>query len=180
MWKKLALGVFSLLFAVGANFDICCRVSVNGQYVEGLYSPFAADKGLTAAAAAAEELLSAPAVMPTVDKAYRLSLRPADGDARVISDAALRAVTGVRLNQGVFVNGVYMGSVEDGGELFSRLRDFIRNQMPNAAVFGNISGEAKVRPIYGRANRTTDYDDMVLLISGMAPVIYVDSNGKVV
>lgn len=180
MWKKAVLGLLSLMFAVGANFDVCCKAVVNGQELDGLYSPFAVDKSMEAATAAAEELLPTPAVMPKLSKRYRLSLRPADGDARDVSDAVLRSVTGVRLADGVFVNGVYMGSVEDGSELFLHLREFILNQMPNAAVFGNISGKATIQKIYGRSNRMTDYDDMVLLISGMAPVIYVDENGKVV
>lgn len=180
MWKKGILLLLAAALVVGANMDVCCTVAVNGQELDGLYSPFAADKSLEAAAAAAEELLAAPAVLPKMSKHYRLSLRPAQGDARDISDAALRSVYGVRLADGVFVNGVYMGSVEDGDELFLHLREFILNQMPNAAVFGNISGKATVRKIYGRASRMTDYDDMVLLITGMAPVIYVDENGKLV
>lgn len=180
MYKKVIILLLALAFAVGANMDICCSVSMDGQELEGLYSPFAADKSMEAAAAAAEELLEVPAVLPRMTKHYRLSLRPAEGDARDISDAALRAVSGVRLADGVFVNGVYMGSVEDGTELFFHLREFILNQMPNAAVFGNISGKATVRKMYSRASRMTDYDDMVLLISGMAPVIYVDENGKLV
>lgn len=180
MWKKAVPLLLAMAFAVGANMDVCCAVEINGQALEGLYSPFAADKSLEAAAAAAEELLEAPAVLPRMTKHYRLSLRPAEGDARDISDAALRSVSGLRLADGVFVNGVYMGSVEDGDELFLHLREFILNQMPNAAVFGNIGGKATVRKIYGRSSRMTDYDDMVLLISGMAPVIYTDENGKLV
>ena len=89
-------------------------------------------------------------------------------------------MTGVKLAQGVFINGVFLGCVADGPELFSRLRGFIESQMPSAAVFGNISGEVKVRPIYSRTNQEVDYEDMVLLISGMAPVIYTDKNGKLV
>lgn len=180
MWRKAFALLLSLGFVLGANMDLCCSVAVNGQELEGLYSPFAADKSMEAAAAAAEEILEVPAVLPKLKKHYRLSFYPAEGDARVISDAALRSVSGVRLADGVFVNGVYMGSVEDGDELFLHLREFILNQMPNAAVFGNISGKATVEKIYSRSSRMTDYDDMVLLISGMAPVIYVDENGKLV
>ena len=43
-----------------------------------------------------------------------------------------------------------------------------------------ISGDLRIRPIYSRAGHETNYDDMVLLISGMAPVLYVDQNGKLV
>lgn len=180
MWKKLALGVFALLFALGSNMDLCCRVWVNGCEMPGLYSPFAVDKSRTVASAAAEEIVSGPAASPAVSRRLALSLHPAEGDGRVLSDAALRSVTGVKLAQGVFINGVFLGCVADGPDLFSRLRGFIESQMPSAAVFGNISGEVKVRPIYSRTNQEVDYEDMVLLISGMAPVIYTDKNGKLV
>jgi hypothetical protein len=50
--------------------------------------------------------------------------------------------------------------------------------MPNAAVFGNISGELRICPVYSRSGHETNYEDMILLISGMAPVIYVDDSGK--
>lgn len=180
MWRKGLALLLSLTFVAVANMDLCCAVAINGQKLDGLYSPFAADESMEAAAAAAEEILQTPAVLPELKKSYRLSLYPAEGDARDISDAALRSVSGVRLADGVFVNGVYMGSVESGDELFLHLREFILNQMPNAAVFGNISGKATIQKMYSRSSRMTDYDDMVLLISGMAPVIYVDENGKLV
>lgn len=180
MWRKGLALLLSLGFVAVANMDLCCAVAINGQKLEGLYSPFAADQSMEAAAAAAEEILEVPAVLPELKKSYRLSLYPAEGDARTISDAALRSVSGLRLADGVFVNGVYIGSVDDGEELFLHLREFILNQMPNAAVFGNISGKATIKKMYSRSSRMTDYDDMVLLISGMAPVIYVDENGKLV
>ena len=180
MWGKGLALLLSLGFVAVANMDLCCAVAINGQKLEGLYSPFAADQSMEAAAAAAEEILEVPAVLPELKKSYRLSLYPAEGDARSISDAALRSVSGLRLADGVFVNGVYIGSVDDGEELFLHLREFILNQMPNAAVFGNISGKATIKKMYSRSSRMTDYDDMVLLISGMAPVIYVDENGKLV
>ena len=180
MWRKGLALLLSLGFVAVANMDLCCAVAINGQKLEGLYSPFAADQSMEAAAAAAEEILEVPAVLPELKKSYRLSLYPAEGDARSISDAALRSVSGLRLADGVFVNGVYIGSVDDGEELFLHLRAFILNQMPNAAVFGNISGKATIKKMYSRSSRMTDYDDMVLLISGMAPVIYVDENGKLV
>ena len=97
-----------------------------------------------------------------------------------MTDALILAYPGIVLADGVFVNGVRLGTVESGAVLRERLRASILGQMPNAAVFGNISGDLRIRPIYSRAGHETNYDDMVLLISGMAPVIYVDQNGKLV
>ncbi|MBR1456937.1 MAG: hypothetical protein IJ594_07235, partial [Oscillospiraceae bacterium] len=99
-------------------------------------------------------------------------------DAAALTDALLRACPGLTLADGVFVNGVRLGTVEDGAVLRERLRASILGQMPNAAVSGNISGELQIRPVYSRAGHETNYDDMVLLISGMAPVIYLDADGR--
>ena len=180
MWKKLVLGSFALLLMLAANVDLCCKVAVNGCQLDGLYAPSAADRSEAVAVNAAEEIVSGPARMPEVSCSYRLSLTPASGDSRVLTGRLLCAATGVKLAQGVFINGVPLGTVEDGSVLYEQLRGYIRNQMPNAAVFGTISGEVQIRPIYSRSNRDTDYDDMVLLITGMAPVIYLDDSGKLV
>lgn len=180
MWKKIALCLFSLLFMLGTNFRLCCRAAVGGRQLEGLFSPFDIDRCETAAAAAAEEIVQGPALLPRVERSLSLSLSPPGGDMLELTDTALRSVTGVKLVDGVFVNGVYLGSVEDGDRLFEGLRGFIDRQMPTAAVAGNISGELEIRRIYSRSNSFTPDRDMLLLISGMAPVIYVDESGKLV
>ena len=180
MWKKLAMGFAALALLLLSNMELCCRLTVNGRTLDGLYSLSAAGQSETVAALAAEEILSGPAVTPQVERAYRLSFSPPRGDSRALTDLMLRSVTGVKLAQGVFVNGVLLGTVEDGDRLITEMSAFIANQMPNAAVSGRISGELRVKPIYSRSNRDTDYADMLLLISGMAPVIYVDETGKLV
>lgn len=180
MWKKLAMGLAALALLLLSNMELCCRLTVNGQELDGLYSLSAVDRSETVAALAAEEILPGPAVMPRISRSYRLSLSPPQGDSQALTGRVLRSVTGVKLAQGVFVNGVPLGTVEDGDRLFAELRSFISGQMPNAAVYGSISGELRVRPIYSRSNRDTDYADMLLLISGMAPVIYVDETGRLV
>ena len=65
-------------------------------------------------------------------------------------------------------------------ELYNKLRSFIRNQMPTTAVSGTISGKLSIQRLYSRQGQETNYRDMVLLVSGMAPVIYLDENGKLV
>lgn len=180
MWKKLIMSTAALAMLLLTNMELGCRLTVNGLELDGLYSPSAADRSEMVAALAAEEILSGPAVMPQIERSYRLSFSPPQGDNQALTDRVLRSVTGVKLAQGVFVNGVPLGTVEDGDRLFSEMRSFINNQMPNAAVYGSISGELRVKPIYSRSNRDTNYGDMLLLISGMAPVIYVDETGKLV
>ena len=91
---------------------------------------------------------------------------------------ALRAVTGVELADVVYVNGTRLGIVEDGERLLEKLGTFIGSQQPHAAVSGSISGKLEIIRHYSRSNRVTKDEDMILLITGMAPVFYVDANGK--
>ena len=178
MWKKFVLGGFALLLLAASNLHLCCRITVSGREVSGLYSPAVADHASTVAASAAEEILQGPAVMPEIKRNYCLSFRSPDGDGPILTDAVLRAVTGVKLTDIAYVNGTRLGIVEDGDELQARLNSFIRNQMPHAAVAGNISGVLQIQKLYSRSNQSVNYNDMVLLITGMAPVVYVDENGK--
>ena len=123
-------------------------------------------------------LLPGQVSAPEFQRRLHLSLFAPDGDPTVLTDALVLAYPGVTLSNGVFVNGVNLGTVSDSKLLYEELRRFIENQMPNAAVFGNISGQLQIRPVYSRIGHETPYEDMVLLISGMAPVVYLDSEGR--
>ena len=180
MGKKLTLVTLALLLLAASNLKLNCRVTVNGREVEGLYSLSAVDDAATVAALAAEEILQGPAVMPEMRRAYCLSFVPPDGDSPTLTDALLCSVTGVKLADVAYVNGTRLGIVEDGEELRARLERFIGSQMPTTAVSGSISGQLQIQKLYSRTNRATNYDDMVLLVTGMAPVIYVDDTGKLV
>lgn len=178
MWRKVALGSFALLLVLASNLRVNCCVSVNGTQLAGRYSPEAVDRAATAVLCAAEEILPGPAVMPQIERTYGLSFTEPAGDELLLTDAALRAVTGVKLADVAYVNGTRLGIVEDGAVLFEKLDSFIKNQQPNAAVSGSISGKLEVVKRYSRTNQATNDEDMLLLITGMAPVIYVDENGK--
>lgn len=178
MWKKVSLGGFALLLVLLANTHMACRVSINGVTAEGSFSPWAHDRGLLAAARAADEILPGSTHLPELDTAYTLSLRPPAGSAAELSDAVLRSTEGVELLEGVFVNSVPLGKVENGDKLLERLRAYLYNTMPTAAVSGTFSEELAIRPLYTRAGSATDYDDMVLLVSGMAPAVYIDPEGN--
>lgn len=179
MWKKLLLSVAALGFAALSNMHLCCTLSVGGQELDGLYSPFTADRGTVAAGMAAEEIVAGPAQLPELRRRYRLSLLPAGGSSPEVSDALLRQTPGVALSQGVFVNSVYLGCVEDREELLHALRQFIMNQLPTWAETGYLSQEMTIRPQYSRSGSQTPVEDMVLLVSGMAPVMYSDGEGYV-
>lgn len=179
MWKKLLLSALALSFAAAANTHLCCSLRVDGQELAGVYAPAAADRARTAAAAAAEEIVAGPAQVPRLSQRYRLSLRPAGGTVPEISAALLDATAGVERSEGVYVSGVYLGSVRSREELLSSLQQFITGQLPTWAASGYLSQELNTRPQYGRAGSQTPVEDMVLLVSGMAPVMYSDGQGYI-
>ncbi len=180
MWKKLALSGFALLLLAASNLRLCCRMQAGGRDLEGCYSLRDADRAAEAAAWAAEEILREPSPGPEAERRFCLRFGSPDGDRQALTGALLRSVPGVKLADVAFVNGVRLGIVEDGEELRRRLDRFIGSQMPTAAVSGGISGRLEIRQLYSRSDQAVNYDDMVLLVSGMAPVLYVDENGKLV
>ena len=179
MWKKFLLSALALLFVAAANTQLCCSLWVDGQALPGIYRLADRDRARTAAGAAAEEIVSGPAQQPRLHQRYHLRLRPASGTVPELSAALLDATPGVERSEGVYVSGVYLGSVADREALFSSLRQFITGQLPTWAESGYLSQELVTRPQYGRAGSQTPVEDMVLLVSGMAPVLYSDGQGYV-
>ena len=178
MWKKVTLGAFALLLGLLANTHMVCRVSIGGEAVESCYSPWAHDRGLLAAVKAADEILEGSTSLPAVKTGYGLSLRPPAGSAAELSGAVLEAARGIALLDAVYVNNVPLGKVEDGDWLMAKLRGYLYYTMPTSAVSGTFSEELSVRPVYARAGSATNYDDMVLLVNGMAPAVYTDAEGN--
>ena len=178
MWKKIFLCSLSLCLLLLGNLHRCCSLSINGTELQGLYSPKDVKRAEQTALSAAEELLSGHAMLPEIEKTWSLSIIPPMGGRMYLTDAVLSACPGVKKGNGVSVNGVFLGTVTDGDVLREKTRAFILNQMPNSAVFGSISGELQIETVYTRKNHDTNYDDMLLLISGMAPVIYTDQYGR--
>ena len=178
MWKKVTLGAFALLLGLLANTHMVCRVSINGEAVEGCYSPWAHDRGLLAAVKAADEILEGSTSLPVVKTGCGLSLRPPAGSAAELSGAVLDSARGIERLDAVYVNSVPLGQVEDGERLMAKLRGYLLYTMPTSAVGGTFSEELSVRRVYTRSGSATNYDDMVLLVSGMAPAVYVDREGN--
>jgi len=178
MRRKVILSFLALFFLLASNLHLCCSLRVNGRELEGLYSPSDLDRCEAAAAVAAEEILESHAFPPLLERDYKLSFIPPAGGLRFAADAILRGYSGVEVSDGVYVNGVFLGTVESGELIREKLKDFILDQMPNRAVFGSISGRLDIRPVYTRSNSQTNDEDMLLLISGMAPVHYIDSEGR--
>ena len=180
-WRALRRGLLTALavmLAVAAHLRPVYQVTVAGQAMPGRYSPAQIRRCTALAWETAEEILADEVPEPRLERSLRLSLSPADGSEAALTDALLRSTEGIAVSDEVIVNGTRLGTVEDGRRLCQALESSIRIQMPMAAVSGSISGRLELRRVYTRAGQDTPTGDMVLLITGMAPVIYVDSDGK--
>ena len=178
MRRRLIFLAAALLFLLSSGLHLGCRVSINGVEAEGLYSPFDLDRCRSAAGKVAEEIVAKHAAEPVIEKRWVLSFYPPKGGLSYLKSRLIEGYAGVEAAEGVYVNGTFIGVTEDGDRLKEALRSYIRNQMPNRAVFGNISGELEIKTVYTRSGRSVSDEDMLLLISGMAPVIYIDSQGR--
>ena len=176
--RRAFLAGLMLLLLAAAHLRPVYRVTVAGETLPGCYSLRQTERCAALARETAEEILESSAAMPVLHRSLRLRLGPADGDERLLTDALLRSVRGVTVSDEVIVNGTRLGTVADGFSLCRGLSRSIRGQMPNAAVSGHISGKLELRRVYTRAGQDTPERDMILLITGMAPVIYVDADGK--
>ena len=99
-------------------------------------------------------------------------------DARQLTDTLLRATAGIVLRDEVRVDGVPLGWVADGEALREALTAYISNTLPVWASGGVLSRELAIRRLYTRDGYLTPTGDMVLLITGAAPVFYYDQTGR--
>ncbi len=174
-WLPLALG---LALLAAANLRPAYRVRVSGEALPELYSLRQTETCMAAARAAAEEILLEESGEPRLERRFCLCLGRPSGSEAALTDALLRSVPGIGVSDAVWVNGTRLGTVADGERLCALLRASILGQMPHAAVSGSISGQLSLERVYTRAGQDTPDRDMVLLITGMAPVIYVDEQGR--
>ena len=177
VWKKFAVLLISFLFFLSVHLNVSWKLCVNDVNLPGRYSSGQIKECSRISALAAEEISPEAEKMPILRKRLYLSFKPQQADSRLLNDYLLLYSSGVELKEGVYVNGSLLGTVESGSVLCESLRSYIENQMPHAAVFGSISGKLQLRPVFTSPGHCTNYDDMVLLISGMAPVFYVDKDG---
>ena len=178
MLKKGILLLTALVFAVVSHLRPVCRYELAGQAIApgcGLRASLLAER---TARAAAEEILRGEAAPSPLKRSLRLSLRRPAGDARRLSDALLRNTVGVVLRDEVRVDGRRLGWVRDGEALRDELTRYIRSTLPAWASGGVINGELTIRRLYTRDGFLTGQRDMLLLITGAAPVFYYDQTGR--
>ena len=175
---KVLLLALALGLAVASHLRPVYRFTVQGEPLPGRYSLAQAQAGEEQAREIAEEILGTADGLADSKRRFYLSLHPADGDPAALTEALLRGTEGIQTAAEVRVNGIRLGNVEDGEALQRALQRSIRGQMPMKAVSGSISGRLELRPVYTRVGSCTPNSDMVLLITGVAPVVYLDPEGK--
>ncbi len=176
--RRALLAILGLSLLLFSHLRPVYRVTVRGSPLPGLYSLRQTERCAALARETAEEILGSADTLAQPEKRLLLSLRSPDGDEALLTDALLRSTPGIAVAEEVRVNGVRLGTVADGLVLTRTLERAIRGQMPLAAVSGSISGRLELRRVYTREGGLTPYGDMVLLITGMAPVVYLDAQGK--
>ena len=168
----------ALLFAVGAQLRPVCDVELEGEALAIGCSPGALRRAERTARLTAEEILRGEAELPTLRRRIRLSFRRPSEDGGLLADALLRATEGIAVRDHVYVGGRPLGYVRDGEALRERLRGFIADTRPTWASGGTLGAELTIRRQYTREGYVTPLGDMLLLITGAAPVFYYDGTGR--
>ena len=177
--KKALLLTLALMFAVCSHLRPHCDFTVEGGHVKTGCTIQAAKNAKAAALAAAEEILPGKVTLPEAKTRLHFSLRVGADTAPVLSDALLRATPGVLSGDGVFLDGKALGTVADGKALRRELREYIDNTLPSWANSGSVGGYLELRGQYTRAALEVPPEDMIMLITGLSPVMYTDGNGRV-
>ena len=177
--KKSILLILALSFAIGSHLRPVCDFTLGTETVQRGCSPAASRHAAEAARAAAEEILPGTAELPQVQRHVSLTLgRPAD-KAPMLCDALLKNCPGVMSAQAVWADGKRLGCVRSGAALCSALNEYIENTLPTWANSGHLSAQFQLQPMYTRSAFEVSHHDMVLLLTGLAPVMYTDGKGRV-
>ena len=178
MLKKAVLLLAELLLTLGAHLRPCCDYTLDGERIASGLSPGAAQRAELAVRDASEEILRENAPLPVFQKRTRLRFARPSEDARTLTDALLRATEGIVSRDEVCVDGIRLGWVADGEALREALRGYITSTLPAWASGGVLSREPGIRRLYTRDGYLTAQGDMVLLVTGAAPVFYFDQTGR--
>lgn len=177
--KKAIILTLALGLTVCAHLRPVCRHSLGDELVDSGCSITAAKRAEEAARAAAEEILPGRAYMPAPRRHISLTLRAPVDTAPELCDALLRNTAGIMAGDALYAGGQRLGAVADGEELKQAIDVYIKNTLPTWASSGFVNMGMELRPVYTRAEWEIAPDDMVMLITGLSPVMYTDGNGRV-
>lgn len=177
--KKSLLLALALIFAVCSHLRPRCDFIVEGRLIKTGCTVAAARMAREAALMTAEEILPGKAALPAAKLRLGFSLKGGKISAPALSDAMLRATPGVLAGEGVYLDGQRLGCVAEGRELRQEIAEYIENTLPSWANAGSIGGYLELRRQYTRGAYEVSTDDMIMLITGLKPVMYTDGNGRV-
>ena len=178
MLRKTAWLLAALLLFAAANVRIRWDCEAAGERLPLGCSARAAQRAAEAAYAAAEEILPGEAALPQMKRRARLTLRLPEREAPGLADALLLATPGVALREYVYLGGERVGAVTDAAAFRVKLRSYIDNTVPDWAWSGVLSKPLRVERCWGRTGYASAPGDMVLLVTGIAPVFYYDAEGN--
>ena len=118
------------------------------------------------------------AALPEPRLHLRLRLRPGRADAPELADGLLCATPGVALREFVLLGDKRVGAVSDAAAFRKGLRRYIDNTVPDWAWGGVLSKPLHIERCWGRTGYASAPGDMVLLVTGIAPVFYYDAEGN--
>lgn len=176
--KKSFILSLALLFAVGSHLRPRLDFTVAGQHIDTACSIAAAKAARAAALAAAEEILLGQSSLPEYQQHMRLSFRKSADSSPLLCDSLLRATEGVLSGSIVYVDGLRLGVVEDAESFRSRFAQYIGNTLPTWAKGGSVRGMTLL-PRYTRAAFEVSDNDMIMLVTGLSPIMYYDGKGRV-
>ena len=178
MKSRALLISLALLFTLAANLNLVCRVGVNGNWDETIYSLGDARRAELAATAAAEEILPRRARMPELAYRVFLSFRPSTAGSRHLSARILAEVPGISRFYAVHAAGRSFGVVADRDRLEERLRAALYVSMPRTAVRAGYAEGIELIPVYGRSGSALSPSEMARAVSGVVPAVFLDTEGK--
>ncbi|MGI5977788.1 MAG: hypothetical protein ACOX68_08855 [Candidatus Limivicinus sp.] len=172
MWKRYAVLLLALLMTGTANMHFCCSVTVNGERLEGLYSPETVRRAGLAAERTAEEILPGESPAPEIRKLCRLSLRPPEGELPVLTDKILRSEPEIISAVAVRTSEGNLGCVDSRAIFLERLHRHIFTTLPDSASGVRLGGELEFERVYTGSGRRLDYSPMVHCLTDTLPLIY--------
>jgi len=175
--RRFFLLLLALLFFFASELNLCCQVSVDGEWDGRRYSLADARRAELAAHAAAEEICPRAARIPRIEQRCLLSFRPPDGESRDLSARILAQVSGVSPLYAVRAGERSFGTVADRERLEERLRAALYASMPAGAVRACYAEGIEILPVYGRSGSAMSVRDMAMLVSELVPALYTDRNG---
>ena len=176
--RKAIILSLALAFAVCSHLRPVCDFTVEGARIDSRCTLSAEKAARQAALAAAEEILPGHPAESACRRHVHLSFRPGADSAPLLGDALLRAQPGVSAASCVYVADKRLGAVADAEQFRAGFANYIDNTLPTWATGGSVRG-LRLIPRYTRSDFVFSDGDMIMLVTGLSPVMYTDGKGRV-